>query len=90
MNIWNTPILGNVFEGENFEIEISKESVDSFSFPDSSAAKISALGGRPRYVHRAWKWLESIWAIFAKIKRQMAFLGMKAWPGGKKKCGFST
>ena len=38
---------------EKFEIEISKESVVSFSFPDSSAAKMSALGGRPRYVHRA-------------------------------------
>ena len=38
------------------ERDFLKESVLSLSFPDSHAPTISALEGRPRYVHRAGKW----------------------------------
>ena len=38
------------------ERDFLKKNVLSLSFPDSHAPTISALEGRPRYVHRAGKW----------------------------------
>ena len=65
------------------ERDFLKESVLSLSFPDSHAPTISATVGLDMCTEQA-NGAESIWPIFVERQRQMTFLGMKVWPGGKK------